>query len=542
MLPVDLRALDLRPSDRRPEIPGGGPQTVAEILDRPLAAHPDREALVGRGARFSFVELDAEVSRTANALAALGAEVGTRVACCLPNSAELVVAFLASQRLGAVWVGVNAALAPPEKAMLLADSGAEVFVASQDAIAGLSAHAAELPELRDTFVCSPGEASDPWRDWCAASLAQRLDTSAIDPFAPAAIAYTSGTTGQPKGAVHSQHNLLLPGAVARAAGRYPEGTRHAAVLPLTILNIVVLAPCVAFQLGAPCIAVDRIDPVGLAGWVREERVGHFAAVPTVLYDLLTHPDVTREDLESLQAPEIGGADCPPAFLDLYRERFGKGVEIGYGMTEAPTSVTRTDPDEPARAGLCGRAQPQVEIHILGDDGAELPTGETGEVCVAPAEAGPFAGVFTPMLGYWNRAEETEAALAGDILHTGDLGELDDDGNLFLRGRRNELILRGGANVYPAEVERALQADPAVAASAVLGVPDARLGERVVAAVQLVPGVGLDVPGLRARCGERVARYKVPDEIVAVSGLPRNAMNKVVKAALLPLFDQEERES
>ena len=177
----------------------------------------------------------------------------------------------------------------------------------------------------------------------------------------------------------------------------------------------------------------------------------------------------------------------------------------------------------------------MELAILGEDGRRLPAGEVGEICVGPATSGPWAGVYTPMLGYWGRPEASDEALRDGLYHSGDLGLLDGDGTLFIRGRRNDLILRGGANVYPAEVERALLEHPAVAAVAVLGLADARLGQSVAAAVQLEPGASVGADDLRSQLSERLARYKVPERIVFVAALPRNAMAKVVKRELEPLF-------
>ena len=511
------------PRDARPLIPGDGPQTIAAVLDRVLARVPEREALVGRSGRFSYAELDRAANRAAHELAELGVGQGDRVAACLPNDVDLVIAFLGVQRLGAIWVGINRPLAAPEKAHVLRDCGAKLYLAAPD-LSGQVDGAARVVTVTPGSV---GRGED-------APLRPRV---AIDPHDPAAIAYTSGTTGFPKGAVHSHHNLLLPGAVAAATGAYGPEVRQGVVLPLTILNLVVLAPLVAFQDGSACVCIDRIDAEGLAEQVRRERVGHFAAVPTVFYDLLTHPGVTRADLASLVRPEVGGAECPEEFRRLYRERFGADVVIGYGMTEAPTAVTRTDGSAAPSPGLCGKAVPQVEIVIQDEKGEPVPRGEIGEICVAPRTTGPWAGVYTPMLGYWNKPDETARALRGGVYHSGDLGFLDERGDLYIRGRRNELILRGGANVYPAEVERVLQEHPAVAAAAVLGRPDTRLGQRVVAAVQLAAGRTATADELAAFARERLARYKVPERIAVVAALPRNAMGKVVKRELEPLFDE-----
>ena len=280
----------------------------------------------------------------------------------------------------------------------------------------------------------------------------------VDPHAPAAIAYTGGTTGFPKGVVHSQHNLVLVGAVHAAMGDHGPDTRFGVLLPLTILNLMALTPLKAFQMGACCVTMDRVDPVGVAEWVRTERITSFGAVPTIVHGLLTHPDVHEEDLVTLTRPEVGGADCPEEFRELYRERFGTEVALGYGMTEAPTAVTLERPEGPHLPGGAGVALPHVRITVRDEAGRELGAEEIGEVCVEATTEGPWAGVYTPMLGYWKQPDASRSALRDGVLHTGDLGLLDGAGNLFIKGRRGDLIIRGGANVYPAEVERILHED------------------------------------------------------------------------------------
>ena len=524
----------LRPASR-PAIPGGGPQTTAEILDRVVAETPDAEALVGRHGRFTFASLDQQVNRAAQALVALGVGPGDRVAACLPNDVDLPIAFLATQRLGAVWVGINRILAPPEKAHILEDSGARVFLVADELARELDGGVAPLPTLEHVVPVDPTTDTVGWRARCARAPARRPEVE-IDPFEPAAIAYTSGTTGVPKGAVHSQHNLLLPGAVFHLTERFEPDTRQGAVLALTILNLVVLEVLAPWYDRRCLVCIDRSDATGLADWIREEGVGAFWGVPTILHDLLASPDVKPEDLATLRHPGVGGSDVPPEMMALYRERFGRNVNIGYGMTEAPTAVTAGEGFDGAPPGLCGRPVEQCAIEVRDDEGRVLPPGEIGEICVRAAESGPFAGVYTPMLGYWRRPDATAEALRDGVYHTGDLGTFLEDGNLTIRGRRGELILRGGANVYPAEVERALAAHPDVAFAAVLGVADERLGQRVVAAVEAAEGAAApDAESLRRFCSERIARYKVPDRIEIVDELPRNAMGKVQKHRLVPRF-------
>lgn len=516
----------------RPALPVG-PQTVAGLLEAGCARDPGAEALVGRFARYTYAELDAAASRAARALMQLGVRRFDRVAASTANHTDLVVAFLGAQRIGAIWVGINRQLAPREKAYLLADSGARVFLGDRETCAQVAERRSEAPGLDCVIDAEPGDASSAWAERLAAAEPTRLDLE-VDPFAPAAIAYTSGTTGFPKGAVHSQHNLLLPGALAAAAGPTPE-LRLGVCLPISILNLMILGPVLSAQVGGTCVLMDRIDAPGIAAWVRDERIRSFSAVPAILHDLLTHPDVTPADLATLTRPGVGGAGCPESFRELFEKRFGHPVGVGYGLTEAPTGVTASDPSGPPKPGSAGRARPHVEIRILDADGRELPAGGVGEVCVGPAREGTWGGVYTPMLGYWNRPEATRAALRDGLLHTGDLGTLDADGDLFITDRKSDLILRGGANVYPAEVERVIHEDPRVAACAVLGIPDERLGERVVAAVQLEPDAALDADQLRTRCEASLARYKVPERIVFVDAFPRTPMGKIRKRDLGDLF-------
>jgi long-chain acyl-CoA synthetase len=482
------------------------PPSVARVLDPVLAADPDREALVTRSGRLTYAELDRLADRAAWALRALGVGPGDRVAASLPNDAAVVVAFHGAMRLGAVWVGVNRALAPPEKRFLLEDCGATLLLTDEDAGAvGIRVVAAA--EWEGALAAAPGGPVG----------------VEVDPFAPAGIAYTSGTTGRPKGAVHSQHNLLVPGAVLVETRGYGPDLRKGDCFPFTILNMAVLTTLLVSQAGGCSIVMDRIDAEGVAGWIRRERVTTWNGPPALLHDLARSDAVAPADLASLTEVWTGGADCPEAIRAAFEARFGLPVLATYGLSEAPTVAAIDPPGGPHVAGASGRVLPHLEVTI---------EGPAGEVCVGPA---PGDDRYRPMLGYWGRPEATGEALAGGRLHTGDLGHLDGDGWLHIRDRKNLLIIRGGANVYPAEVERVLLEAPGVAAGAVVGVPDDRLGERVVAVVELAPGAGLDEEAVRAHCLAHLARYKVPERVVPVERLPRNAMGKVVRARLADLL-------
>ncbi|MEM9255368.1 MAG: AMP-binding protein [Pseudomonadota bacterium] len=518
-------------------LPGAGPQTLAAVLDRPLQNTPRSLALAGRSGRLDYAELERQVRRACVAMAGLGVGRYDRVAACLDNDLDIVIAMLACARLGAIWVGVNRPLAAPEKAFLLSDSAANVYLTDDNGASEIQDQRRRLSALKTVVSVGTHAGDEQWRTLLdgAEETCVRRD---IDAFEPAAIAYTSGTTGRPKGAVHSHHNILLPGAMRALERTYAEPGNQGVMLPLTILNLMVLAPLTAFQYGAACVCMDSMKPASIARWVRDYRINHFASVPTVIQDLLTSAEVDPSDLATLGQPDIGGAGIAESFQTLYKQRFGQPMTVAYGMTEAPTIVSKTAPGQAPETDLCGRAVSQVELLIIDDAGLPVAPGTVGEVCVRPARSGAYAGLYTTMLGYWNNAEATAQALGGEMYHTGDLGYLTADGQLYVKGRTKELIIRGGANVYPAEVERVLDAHDQVQASAVMGVDDVRLGQRVVAVVQPVGAVANEATleaDLKSHCEQQIARYKVPAEIRCIPTLPRNAMNKVLKPVLLQQF-------
>jgi long-chain acyl-CoA synthetase len=487
--------------------------SIAGVLDRALAEGPDREALVTRSGRLTYAALDAEANRAAQALWALGVRPGDRVAASLPNDTAVVVAFHGAMRIGAVWLGVNRALAPPEKRFQLEDSEASLLLSDDEPPGGPT----------------PVVGADAWRDALASAGTEPPGVD-VDPSAPAGIAYTSGTTGRPKGAVHSQRGLLVPGAVLVESRGYDATLRKGDCFPFTILNMAVLTTLLVAQAGGTSIVMDRIDAEGVAAWIRRERVTTWNGPPALLHSLASMDSVAPDALASLREVWTGGADCPEAIRTAFAAKFGLPVLATYGLTEAPTVVAIDPPAGPHVAGASGRPLPHLAVTAVDDAGRALPPGEAGEVCVGAA---PGDDRYPLMLGYWRRDEAGAQVLAGGVLHTGDVGFLDDDGYLHLRGRRNLVIIRGGANVYPAEVERVLQAHDGVAASAVVGVPDERLGERVVALVEA--DGDLDVEALRAHCARELAKYKVPERVVVVDALPRNAMGKVARTELAALL-------
>lgn len=506
------------------------PTSVADVFTDALAHAPDREALVTRRVRWSYRELDDACARAAAALADLGVGAGDRVAAVLPNEADIVAAFHGAMRLGAVWVGVNQALAPPEKAFLLADSASSLLLCDPHTAESLEPHTGATPDLKAIVD------DEEWRARLSDAAAAR-DLTPVDPHAPAGLAYTSGTTGRPKGAIHSQHNLLMPGAVLVHSRGYGPHLRKGDCLPLTILNMLVLTTLLVAQAEGTAVIMDQLYAEGVAQWIERERVTVWNGPPALLHSLAASEEVPPAALGSLEEVWSGGSDLPEPLRRRFADRFGLPIIGTYGLSEAPTVVSIDPPDGAHVAGASGKVLPHLDVQVLDDRGEPVGEGEVGELCLAPTEAGPFAGTYTPLLGYWNRPVASEAVTAGGVVHTGDVGMVDAGGWLHVRDRKNLVIVRGGANVYPAEVERVLHAIDGVAGSAVAGVPDERLGERVMAAVELDDGAVLSPDELVERCTAELARYKVPERIVLVDALPRNAMGKVDRTAVSALLER-----
>jgi acyl-CoA synthetase (AMP-forming)/AMP-acid ligase II len=498
---------------------------ITGVLDPALRDRPDATAVVARSGSLTYADLDAQADGAAAALWELGLRAGGRVAASLPNDLDVVLAFHGAMRIGAIWVGIGEALAVPEKRQLLRDSEPTLLLAPQDAV----------DDCAKALVDIGGRGVTTEELRAAIGSAGRPPAAEVDPRAPAGIAYTSGTTGVPKGIVHSQHNLLLPGEVLVATRGWGPALRKGDCLPLTILNLMVLTTLLTAQAQGCCIVMDRRDAEGITEWIERERVTHWNGVPAQLHDLVTTKPVDPTRLASLQEVWSGGGDCPDALRTRFAEMYGLPIRSTYGLTEAPTVVSIDPVGGERRPGASGRVLPHLDVQTRGKDGTMLPRDAAGELCLAAARGGAWEGRWTPYLGVWSNGAVTDSP--GEPVATGDFGVVDPDGWLTVLDRLKVLIVRGGANVYPAEVERVLLAQEGVAGAAVFGVPDERLGERVAALVE--PSGDVAVERLEAACRDQLADYKVPERWGIVDALPRNAMGKVVRLGLVELLDVAE---
>lgn len=493
-----------------------GPRSIATLLDAPLTERPDQLALIDDDRTWTYAELDQAIDTTVAALAAMGVQPGSRVAWTLPNCAELPIGFLATQRLGALWLGINQPLAPPEKQFLIDDAEVTHYIATDSVLAETTGTARLIRP-------------DEWLATVAAADPERPPVD-IDIHGPAAMAYTSGTTGRPKGVVHSQHNLVWPGLITLLTHPVTPDERQGTPLAHTILNMLVLGTVAALTRQSTGVVLHSTRAEDYAADVARFGITRSTIVPTIAHDLVHRDGIDPAQLASLDYVVLGGAATPAPTRRAFAEKFGFRAVAGYGLSEAPTGVVRESLDEPISDMAAGYPMEMFETGIADDDGNLVGPGVEGEICIRATTTGDWAGCWSPMLGYWRRPEATAAALAGDMLHTGDVGTLDEKGCLAISGRHSELILRGGANVYPAEVEVALGLHPHVDEVAVYGTPDDRLGQRVAAAI-VSTVTDPDLDGIREHAAQHLAAYKIPERIDVLDALPRNSMGKVVKGEL-----------
>lgn len=528
--------------------------TIGACVDATASAHPDTDALVSRhqGLRYSYAELQAETDRVARALLAVGVEHGARVGIWAPNCAEWCITQLATAKIGAILVNINPAYRTGEVEYALAQSGVSTLVtagafktsqyidmlcelvpALRDSAARTALTSERLPELERVVCLDEARAAPGMWSWqglreqagsaSADALAERR--AALDVQDVINIQYTSGTTGRPKGAALTHHNILNNGFfVAEAMGIEPG---DGVVIPVPLYHCfgMVMGNLGCITHGATMIYPnDGFDAERTLEAVHAERAVALYGVPTMFIAELEHPDFETYDLSSLRTGIMAGTYCPVEIMKQVIERMHMaGVTVCYGMTETSPVSAQTGLDTPLdkRVSTAGQIHPHLEIKLVEpDDGRIVARGESGELCTRG---------YSVMRGYWNNdAATSEVIDAEGWMHSGDLAAMDEDGYIAVTGRIKDMIVRGGENIYPREIEEFLATHPAISDAQVFGVPDATYGEEVAAWIKLVVGEDLDAEQLRAFCRERIAHFKVPRHIRFVDEFPMTVTGKIQK--------------
>ncbi|WP_370446493.1 AMP-binding protein [Nocardiopsis sp. L17-MgMaSL7] len=511
--------------------------TIGGDLARTVAAHPDRDALVDRasGLRLTYREFGAEVERVALGLLDLGVVKGDRVGVWAPNRTEWVLVQYATARVGAVMVNINPAYRTHELEYVLNQAGISVLVAapsfkSSDYAAMIEQVRGKCPELREV-VLFDGPA---WAALLAAGDGGDPDglhevEATLSPDDPVNIQYTSGTTGFPKGATLSHHNILNNGYSVGELLGYTEADRICIPVPFYHCFGMVMGNLAATSHGA-CMVIPGpgFDPAAALDAVQAERCTSLYGVPAMFIAELALPDFDSYDLSTLRTGIMAGSPCPVEVMRQVIDRMGMaGVSICYGMTEtSPVSTqTRTDDSLERRVSTVGRVGPHLEVKVIDPaSGVTVPRGVPGELCTRG---------YSVMLGYWNQPDKTaEAVDAGRWMHTGDLAVMDDDGYVSITGRIKDMVIRGGENIYPREVEELLYTHPDLLDAQVIGVPDQRYGEELMVWVRMRDGADpLTAEALRAFCEGRIAHYKIPRYVHVVDEFPMTVTGKVRKVQM-----------
>jgi fatty-acyl-CoA synthase len=512
-------------------------ETIGRNLARTAARFPEQEALVDRpsGRRWTYSELLRDVRVAARALLGFGTAPGDRVGIWAPNCAEWVVVQYATALVGAILVNVNPAYRLHELEYALGQSGVRLLVTSRATAhseypAMAAAVAGRMPQLERTAVV--GEPSyDELLGLHAGVPEAALDEreESLDPDDPINIQYTSGTTGFPKGATLSHHNILNNGFFVGELLGYDERDRVCLPVPFYHCFGMVMGNLGATTHGS-CIVVPSpsFDAGATLEAVEAERCTSLYGVPTMFIAELNHPDRPRRDLSSLRTGVMAGSPCP---VEIMKRVIGEmnmaGVAICYGMTEtSPVSTqTRADDDLARRTETVGRVMPHLEVKVCDPaSGRLVERGEPGELCTRG---------YSVMLGYWDDPEATTEAIdRARWMHTGDLAVMREDGYLNIVGRIKDMVIRGGENVYPREVEEFLYSHPDIVDAQVVGVPDDRYGEELCVWVRLRDGAEpLDAEQLRAFCEGKLAHFKIPRYVHLTDELPMTVTGKVRKVEM-----------
>ena len=501
---------------------------LAEAFLRPVKLYPDKLAVVDGGTRRSFRELDERVNLLANALLSLGIEKGQRVGILLKNCGEYLEIIGAGAKTGIVTVPINFRLASGELKFVIQDAACEAIILDSDYADIVASIGDELPELKHC-ICI-GQAGDGMQNYdeLLAGATAELSTMSVSESDLAIILYTSGTTGFPKGAMASQRIAGERCLISAIEMGISPDDRFLNVLPLFHISVQVALSFL--HMGATNFIMRDWDARTFCELVEAERITAMSVAPTIVHFAVNYPDVSGYDLSSFRIIQYGGSPMPEATLKAGLELFNCEFIQALGSTENYTSVVLKPQDhklegteaEVRRLTAAGRQAVMVEARVVDEDGRDVAPGEAGEVITRGA---------ANFLGYWNNPEESASKLRNGWYYTGDIGTVDEEGYIFLLDRKNDMIISGGENIYPKEIENILYSHPAINEAAVLGVPDDDWGESVKALVILHEGRTATEQEIIEYCRNNLASYKKPRSVEFVEELPRNASGKVLKKEL-----------
>jgi long-chain acyl-CoA synthetase len=503
---------------------------LAMLLEQSARREPGKVALILDDIKLRYAELNGAANKVANGLVKLGVKPGDKVALMLPNTPHFVIAYYAILKAGGVVVPLNVLFKRHEVEYHLEDSDATALIVWEGFLGEAAEGFSKAKNCHNLIVAQAPGSTAPIPDGALPLNALMADTSPVFdtvqtmPDDTAVILYTSGTTGRPKGAELSHFNMFFNAMVcAEKLGPPPQPDDMALVaLPLFHSFGQTCQMNTTLYYGGTITLMPRFEPQKALEIMQRDRVTHFSGVPTMYFYLLNFPGADQYDLSALRFLSAGGSAMPVEVMHAFKAKYGVTIQEGYGLSETSPVASFNHLDRPPKPGSIGTPIWGVEMRCVDSEGQDVPAGELGEIVIRGHNV---------MKGYYKRADATAESIRGGWFYTGDVAYKDEDGYYFIKDRVKDMIIRGGFNVYPREIEEVLYAHPAIAEAAVIGIHDQALGEEVKAVVAFKPGQSTTEPEIIAYCKERLAAYKYPRSVEIRDTLPKTATGKILKREL-----------
>ncbi|MBM3128845.1 MAG: long-chain fatty acid--CoA ligase [Chloroflexi bacterium] len=496
---------------------------IPQVLFESAQEYPHKIALVFNGQEYTYGKIAARTFRLAHGLASLGIQPRDRVAILLPNHPDFPVAYYAILALGAIVLPLNVMYRAREIGWMLKDAGVQAIVTTDMFLPGVLQTQAELPELKIIVKGKPQSSTIEMDGLIARAPETPLEIRVTENDL-AMIAYTSGTMGTPKGAMLTHRNILSNIRQLVEMPRFDDYPDSVNLVALPLFHSFGLSIGLNLTLlgGGKIILMERFDARQAVELIEKYRATEFHGAPPMFIAIANLPDIDQHNLKTLRNVSSGSAPLPVALLERLKVITGVDVFEGYGMTEASPTLASNQAGPVSKPGSVGKPLPGIAMRIVDENDNDVPPGQPGEIVVRGDNI---------TAGYWNLPEETRIAWRDGWFHSGDIGRMDEDGYLYIVGRKKEMIIVSGFNVYPKEIEQVLQEHPAVLEAAVVGVPDAYQGESVCAAIIPKPGVAATEEEIIGYCRQNLAAFKCPRSVLFRTTLPRQTTGKVAKAEL-----------
>jgi long-chain acyl-CoA synthetase len=496
---------------------------LKQLLENNIEKYGEYPFIFFQNKEYTNLETKRYSDELANGLKELGIGKGDRVIVCMPNCPEVLFSYQGISRAGAIIVPIMFMLHPKEIHYIARNSGAKAIITSSLLLPNIE-KAVEGLESRPTLIVTEMATNEKAYNFYDVMRKQSIQNGSIAEAGEddvAVILYTSGTTGNPKGVLLTHKNLYSNAVNSAKHNNTEEQETTLGVLPLahvyglTISNICYLT-------GSSIVVFPKFDVTEVFESIEKYRIKTFSAVPAMIHAMYSYPQAEKYDISCLESVGSGSAPLPVALLQAFQKKFNADVLEGYGLSEAAPIVTAHVRGKPIKPGSVGLPIVGVEVKIVDQNGIEVPTGEVGELIVRGDNITP---------GYFQNDEETKNTIKDHWLHTGDMAKIDEDGYIYIVDRKKDLIIRGGFNLYPRDVEEILNGHPKVSEAAVVGIPDERMGEEMVACVVKKPDARVTEAELIEYCQEQLAKHKTPRRVLFLESLPRNGVGKILKTSL-----------